>query len=80
MIVYNVICVGLSMASTALLFYGALASGKLYDFVTNKYIVDGLALYTLCKNVELLDTIFMIVRKKWRQISFLHVSTIFLLM
>ena len=39
-------------------------------------------MYTISKNVELLDTMFMILRQRWRQISFLHVfhhSTILIL-
>ena len=34
----------------------------------------GLLVYLVSKYIELLDTIFMVLRQKQRQISFLHVS------
>jgi len=82
MIVYNIICVILSCASAGLLFYGAYDTGEVYGFVENYYVERGFMVYTLSKNVELLDTVFMILRHKWRQVSFLHVfhhSTILVL-
>eukprot|EP00111_Clytia_hemisphaerica_P001484 TCONS_00004261-protein len=82
MIPYNIICVLLSLAATFLLFYGAFLGSHLYAYEENQYIVYGMAIYTISKNVELLDTVFMILRHKYRQISFLHVfhhSTILVL-
>lgn len=82
MIVYNIACVVLSVASTGYLFYGALVGKDIYIFEENEYCITGLALYTISKNVELLDTVFMILRQRWRQVSFLHVfhhSTILIL-
>jgi len=74
MFLYNIVCVLLSVVATALLFYGAWKADHVYSYVENWYVVQGLALYTISKNVELLDTVFMILRYKWRQVSFLHVS------
>ncbi|XP_057309923.1 elongation of very long chain fatty acids protein 4-like [Hydractinia symbiolongicarpus] len=82
MIVYNIVCVLLSVVAAGLLFYGAIISGAVYAFTENYYVKTGLMVYTVSKNVELLDTLFMILRHKWRQISFLHVfhhSTILVL-
>ena len=74
MILYNIICVLLSVVATGLLFYGVWVADHMYSYVENWYVLQGLALYTISKNVELLDTLFMILRRKWRQVSFLHVS------
>ena len=82
MIVYNIICVLLSVVASALLVLGALTGDGMYSFKENSYVSHGLCVYTISKNVELLDTMFMILRQRWRQISFLHVfhhSTILIL-
>lgn len=73
MIIYNIICVILSIAATGLCAYGAVIPGEIYAFKENWYTKTGLLVYTFSKNFELLDTLFMILRQRWRQISFLHV-------
>ena len=82
MLIYNIVCVLLSAASTILLWWGNVAAGAMYGYDTNAYIQYGLMIYAISKNVELLDTVFMILRHRYRQISFLHVfhhSTIMIL-
>ena len=74
MLPYNIVCVVLSVISTFYCFYGAMLGEHLYSFKENSAVVYGLAFYTISKNVELLDTVFMILRHKYRQVSFLHVS------
>lgn len=74
MVIYNIFCVLLSFVAAFLLIYGAIASGKIYAMEENEFVRQGLMVYTISKNVELLDTIFMILRQRWRQVSFLHVS------
>ena len=74
MVIYNIFCVFLSFVAAFLLIYGAIGSGKIYAMEENEFVRQGLMVYTISKNVELLDTIFMILRQRWRQVSFLHVS------
>ncbi|EFN85774.1 Elongation of very long chain fatty acids protein AAEL008004 [Harpegnathos saltator] len=80
MIVYNFIQVLLSLY----LVYEGLVAGWLYDYNFTCQPVDysynpnpvrmARAVYTyfICKLIELLDTVFFVLRKKNRQISFLH--------
>ena len=76
MLPYNIICVGLSAVSTFYLFYGAWLGDHMYSYKENDAVIYGMAMYTISKNVELLDTVFMILRHKYRQVSFLHVSIV----
>ncbi|CAL7952338.1 unnamed protein product [Xylocopa violacea] len=81
LIVYNFAQVLLSIY----LFYEGLMSGWLFDYSYTCQPVDysdnpqalrmarAAHLYFLCKLVELLDTVFFVLRKKNRQISTLHV-------
>lgn len=80
MILYNIGQVFISMY----LFYEALAGGWLFDYSYTCQPVDysdnpkslrmanAVHLYFMTKLVELLDTVFFVLRKKNRQISFLH--------
>ena len=76
MLPYNIVCVGLSAVSTFYLFYGAWLGDHMYSYKENDAVIYGMAMYTISKNVELLDTVFMILRHKYRQVSFLHVSIV----
>ncbi|KAL7292507.1 hypothetical protein TKK_0014082 [Trichogramma kaykai] len=81
LIVYNFIQVILSIY----LVYEGLMAGWLNDYSFKCQPVDysdnpkamrmakGVYLYFACKLIELLDTVFFVLRKKQRQISFLHV-------
>ncbi|KAK2580404.1 hypothetical protein KPH14_006155 [Odynerus spinipes] len=81
LIAYNFVQVLLSIY----LVYEGLMAGWLYHYSFSCQPVDysndplamrmahGVYLYFLCKLIELLDTVFFVLRKKQRQISFLHV-------
>ncbi|CAD1469485.1 unnamed protein product, partial [Heterotrigona itama] len=80
LIVYNFIQVLLSIY----LFYEGLMSGWLYEYNYRCQPVDysnnplsirmanGVHFYMMCKLIEMLDTVFFVLRKKDRQISVLH--------
>ena len=73
LIVYNFTCSVISIVTFIGFLYGLNKS----EFVYQKEEIPGLKgiyfLYWVTKNIELLDTLFMILRHKSRQISFLHV-------
>ncbi|XP_058806719.1 elongation of very long chain fatty acids protein AAEL008004-like [Phymastichus coffea] len=81
LIIYNFIQVLLSIY----IVHEALMSGWLHDYSYTCQPVDysnnpqalrmakGVYFYFACKLIELLDTLFFVMRKKQRQISFLHV-------
>ncbi|XP_012288633.1 elongation of very long chain fatty acids protein AAEL008004 [Orussus abietinus] len=81
LIVYNFIQILLSMY----LFYEGMAAGWFRDYSFRCQPVDysdnpkalrmtrAVYAYFMCKLIELLDTVFFVLRKKQRQISFLHV-------
>ena len=75
MLLHNVVCVTMSLASLLLLCYGLFDSGCFFQMKYNEFVKTGMFVYLLSKYVELLDTVFMILRHKQRQITFLHVST-----
>ncbi|KYM83921.1 Elongation of very long chain fatty acids protein 7 [Atta colombica] len=80
LIIYNFIQVLISLY----LVYEGLMAGWLYEYnficqpVDYSYkpssvrMANGVYLYFLCKLIELLDTVFFVLRKKDRQITFLH--------
>ena len=76
LIVYNFICCVVSLYS---LFYiiKALSSDwpqSLFSLAENPDVKHAFLVYWLTKIVELMDTVFMVLRHRQRQISFLHVS------
>ena len=74
LIFHNFACCGLSIASAAIGFYGLLTSDSILVIADgNEYIKHALHIYWIGKILELCDTLFMILRHKMRQISFLHV-------
>ena len=57
-----------------LLSYGIGLDGNIYtSLASNPYVSYGLFVYWITKYYELLDTVFMLLRHKIRQMSFLHV-------
>ncbi|XP_032225223.2 elongation of very long chain fatty acids protein 5 isoform X2 [Nematostella vectensis] len=75
MIAYNLLCAILSAYSV---FYAgvALVEGwphSLFDLTLDTRAQHALHVYWLTKKIELMDTVFMILRHKTRQMSFLHV-------
>ena len=74
LILHNMICCIASVLSLYLLFTGLWEEKTLLKLTSSsKSLSNGLWLYWLSKYYELFDTIFMILRHKRRQISFLHV-------
>lgn len=76
MVVYNFICSGLSLYSLAYIIMTFAADGveSIFKMEHNNMMTHAFFVYWITKNIELLDTIFMILRHRQRQISFLHVS------
>ena len=71
---HNVVCCTLSTAVVACLIVGLWQTGDVVSCEDgNYYIKLGLFLFSLSKLYELMDTVFMVLRHKFRQISFLHV-------
>ena len=70
---YNYICSFTSVVTMVLMIAGMVQSGSIYLKESVPVIETAFLLYWIVKNVELLDTVFMILRHKRRQISFLHV-------
>ena len=74
LILHNVICCITSIVTLCLLSASLWEGGSLLKLsISNEYLSLGLYIYWLSKYYELLDTVFMILRHKSRQISFLHV-------
>ena len=73
--VHNVICVRLlSTVSLVNLVIGLWDVGTLVKIIeTNEKLRLGLWIYWISKYYELLDTVFMLLRHRLRQMSFLHV-------
>ena len=74
MLFHNVICIALSLASLIFIFYGIVECKCFFEMKDNLTVKYGLRVYLFSKYFELLDTVFMVLRHKQRQISFLHVS------
>ena len=70
---YNFCCSGLSMVTLLGFIYGVYDSGQIYLKAPTTFLTPVFYLYYLTKNIELLDTVFMVLRHKTRQISFLHI-------
>ncbi|XP_020894020.1 elongation of very long chain fatty acids protein 4 [Exaiptasia diaphana] len=75
MIVYNFFCAIASLYSLVLIMMAIIPEwpGSLFDTRMHPYVKHGNYVYWLTKNVELLDTVIMIVRHRTRQVTFLHV-------
>lgn len=74
LILHNFICWTLSVYAVVTLTLGLWEAGDLFLMEhTESWLRHGLFVYWISKFVELMDTIYMILRHKSRQISFLHV-------
>ena len=74
LVVHNVLCCLLSCVSLCVLGVGLWETGSIIQLSsTSYYFTRGLHVYWLTKYYELLDTVFMLLRHKSRQMSFLHV-------
>ncbi|KAK7112174.1 very long chain fatty acid elongase 5-like [Littorina saxatilis] len=73
LILHNFACCLASVISLCGFAYGNWESGSLYSRQTSVLLTNIFKLYWMTKVLELLDTVFMILRHKSRQISFLHV-------
>ena len=78
LIFHNMMCTLLSMLTVLLIFVGFLTTQDLARSffaleVGNDVLQAGIALYWVSKVWELLDTVYMLLRHKGRQMSFLHV-------
>ena len=75
MVVYNFFCSMMSFYSLLYIAKALTADGvSVFDMSDNLQVKQGFYVYLITKYLELLDTIFMMLRHKQRQISFLHVS------
>lgn len=74
LIVHNTICVILSAVSLVVMVLGLVEEGTILKITeSNDTLRLGLLLYWISKYYELLDTVFMFLRHRLRQMSFLHV-------
>lgn len=73
---YNFLCSALSLYSLAVIVKSFYQGGVLYTFamVPDRDVKHAFFIYLITKHLELLDTVFMILRHRQRQITFLHVS------
>ena len=73
---YNFLCSALSLYSLAVVIKSFYHGGLLYTFamVPDPNVKHAFFIYWITKHLELLDTVFMILRHRQRQITFLHVS------
>lgn len=73
---YNFLCSALSLYSFAVIVKAYYQGGLLYIFAMehDADVKHAFTIYLFTKQLELLDTVFMILRHRQRQITFLHVS------
>ena len=76
LVVYNFACSLVSLYSVAFMVFGLARNWphSLFSRKEDPLITHAIWVYYMTKYVELLDTVFMILRHRQRQISFLHVS------
>ncbi|XP_029205627.2 elongation of very long chain fatty acids protein 5-like [Acropora millepora] len=75
LVLYNFLCSILSLYSFCIVLRAYYRGGLLYTFAMkdDADVEHAFAVYVCTKHLELLDTVFMILRHKQRQITFLHV-------
>lgn len=70
---HNFCCSFLSIYTAASSFYGIYQQKSIFSLKPVDSLRSSFYFYWLSKNIELLDTLFIILRRKTRQLSFLHV-------
>ena len=73
MVVYNFCCSALSLYTVVRFVMLFVNSMDMFDMTNHESLEHPLFVYWLTKQIELFDTVLMILRHKERQISFLHV-------
>ncbi|XP_067828459.1 very long chain fatty acid elongase 4-like [Heptranchias perlo] len=73
LVVYNMACSIMSLYTTLLFLQGLSNAASIFQKESFQELRSAYFTYWVIKNVELLDTVFMIIRHRKRQISFLHV-------
>lgn len=73
LLVYNMACSIMSLYATFLFVQGLSVADSIFQKEFFPELQHAYLIYWLVKNVELLDTVFMVLRHRNRQISFLHV-------
>ncbi|XP_066304980.1 very long chain fatty acid elongase 5-like [Branchiostoma lanceolatum] len=73
LVVYNLVCSALSLYSFGAFAYGVFVSPSWFHKGEVNALKHVFLLYWVTKNLELWDTIFMVLRHRRRQMSFLHV-------
>lgn len=73
MMIHNFTCSLISLYSLSGFLYGLTLSESTFELRQAPYLQPYFRLYWITKILELLDTVFMILRHRQRQISFLHV-------
>ena len=73
LVMYNFVCCALSMYTLAGFSFTIFSYHSLFDKTPSTLLPPIFYMYWISKQVELLDTVFMILRHRRRQISFLHV-------
>ncbi|XP_062926240.1 very long chain fatty acid elongase 5-like [Mobula hypostoma] len=73
LLLYNMGCSFMSLYTSLLFLYGLSVATSIFQKEFFSELQQAYFMYWFVKNVELLDTVFMILRHRSRQISFLHV-------
>ncbi|CAH1793971.1 unnamed protein product [Owenia fusiformis] len=73
LVVFNFVCSAVSGYTMIGFTYGVLNCTHIYSMESDSNLRSTFWIYWLTKNFELLDTVWMILRHKNRQISFLHI-------
>ncbi|XP_069741578.1 very long chain fatty acid elongase 5-like [Narcine bancroftii] len=73
LLVYNMACSIMSLYTSLLFLHGLSIAASIFQKEFFAELQHAYFMYWLVKHVELLDTVFMILRHRNRQISFLHV-------
>ena len=74
LVLYNLLCVGISIVCTVVGFTEFLRKGSVFELVEVSGLLKQIYfLYWISKIFELMDTVFMVLRHNLHQMSFLHI-------